>query len=66
MSDQLTKEQIQTQYSQNVTMLGDKLFRFLLPVLEISNLLTRLLYLNSEMHKRVQEEALTKPAGSAE
>lgn len=57
---QPTKEQIQTEYSKTVAMLGDNVFRYFLPIIEIFEQMKRLLNLNQQMHKVLQAEAEEK------
>jgi hypothetical protein len=52
----LSKQQLQTEYANNAAVIGDKIFTFLKPLVEVSNLFRRQLWLNGELNKILSEE----------
>lgn len=61
MSQKLTKEQVQTEYNKTAGMLGEKVYQFCLPALEICQMMTYLLALNRAAGELVAEEKKQKP-----
>lgn len=59
-SPQPTKEQIQTAWNQTVGVLGQKVFRFFSPLVEVLGHMNYLLSLNDQMSKLLTAEAEEK------
>ena len=55
--EKLSKEQIQQQYKDGVAFLGERVYRTLMPLLDILGACNRIAFLNQEMQKRITEEA---------
>lgn len=53
----MTEKEINEEAPKVLQALGDRAYRFALPVLEFSQLLNRYLFLNQEMHKLRTEKA---------
>ena len=57
MEEKLTKEQIQQELPKYMSLLGQKVYTLLVPLLDIRDVVNHCAFLNSSMHKLLKEEA---------